>query len=244
MRTLVIDELKNDEGFFHFDARSIEFIETNGFPADIGPDSKNAETNPKVFFSTGIKGILEIMDVWLIWRMNKDHNMSPGWQKEFLSEQYLEDEEKKNKTFSNMYDWLRERRYFKLSLTEGEDYIDGDIDEAKQSAIEDRINCAKRNMASWKYDFLKQMYKGKIRHNNEKVEDWNLHTIVNVGVQPEKITQLVTPTGETDVLSIVEYLYKNYENKAEFRLLNDFMHFVQEKRMAQPAKKVKIYSTN
>ncbi len=87
--------MDKDNTLFHFDVRNIDFIEQFGFPADIGLDSKNAERNPKVFFSKEIKGILDIIDVWIIWRMNKDHQHSENWTKDFLMGSYLNDEEKK-----------------------------------------------------------------------------------------------------------------------------------------------------
>ena len=138
MKKITLSSLDIDNTLFHFDVRDISFIEENGFPANIGRDSKNAETTPKVFFSKGIKGVLELIDVWIIWRMNRDHQNSDNWTKEFLSGEYLKNEEKKEITFNNMYEWLSQRRYYKLDLIEGIDYLKNDIDEAKQSALDDK----------------------------------------------------------------------------------------------------------
>lgn len=57
MKKITLSSLDIDNTLFHFDVRDISFIEENGFPANIGRDSKNAETTPKVFFSKGIKGV-------------------------------------------------------------------------------------------------------------------------------------------------------------------------------------------
>ena len=102
MKKVNIDDLDIETTLFHFDIRDERFVEQYGFPADIGPDSKNAEKTPKVFFSKGIKGVLDIIDVWIIWRMNNDHQNSKNWTNEFLSGVYLKDEEKKEITFENM----------------------------------------------------------------------------------------------------------------------------------------------
>lgn len=49
MKKITLSSLDIDNTLFHFDVRDISFIEENGFPANIGRDSKNAETTPKVF---------------------------------------------------------------------------------------------------------------------------------------------------------------------------------------------------
>ena len=116
MKILSLDEIDLEETYFHFDVRSIDYIEQYGFPPDIGNHSKNAEKTPKVFFSKGINGVLDIIDVWLIWRMNKDNENESSWTMEFLTEEYLKDGRKKNITFENMYEWLKLRKYYKLDL--------------------------------------------------------------------------------------------------------------------------------
>lgn len=56
MRKVIINSLDVENTLFHFDVREINFIEQYGFPAEIGPDSKNAEKTPKVFFSKRCEG--------------------------------------------------------------------------------------------------------------------------------------------------------------------------------------------
>lgn len=231
MRKVIIDSLDMDNTLFHFDVRDISFIEKYGFQADIGPDSKNAEKTPKVFFSKGIKGVLNIIDVWLIWRMNKDHQNSKDWPKEFLSGTYLDNEEKKKITFNNMYEWLMQRRYYKVDLLLGIDYIKNDIDEAKQSAIQDKIEKENKKEVPWKFLFASEMYKEKITHNDATMEDWNMHTIVGHGISPDKITLIQTKDGREDALSIIELLYQQYDNKEEFRILNSFIAYCEKRRI-------------
>ena len=230
MKKVILDSLDMDKTLFHFDAREINYIEQYGFPAEIGPDSKSAEKTKKVFFSKGVKGVLDIIDVWLIWRMNKDHHNSEDWTKEFLSGDYLYDEKKKEITFDNMYEWLEQRRYYKVELIEGIDYLENDIDEAKQSAIQDKVEKENTKGIPWKYLFAYEMYKGKINHNDETMEDWNMHTITGHGISSDKIFLIETCDGKDDALSVVEILYSRYEPKDEFRLLNSFMNYCKKRR--------------
>ena len=177
-----------------------------------------------------MKGVLDIIDVWLIWRMNKDHQKSEDWTKEFLSGDYLYDEIKKEITFDNMYEWLEQRRYYKVELIEKIDYLENDIDEAKQSAIEDKVEKENTKGIPWKYLFAYEMYKGKINHNDETMEDWNMHTITGHGISSDKIFLIETCDGKDDALSVVETLYSRYEPKDEFRLLNSFMNYCKKRR--------------
>ena len=230
MKKITLSSLDIDNTLFHFDVRDISFIEENGFPANIGRDSKNAETTPKVFFSKGIKGVLELIDVWIIWRMNRDHQNSDNWTKEFLSGEYLKNEEKKEITFNNMYEWLSQRRYYKLDLIEGIDYLKNDIDEAKQSALDDKSNKENTKEIPWKFLFAYEMYKGKINHNDASMEDWNMHTITGHGISTNKISLIQDENGKDDALTIIELLYQQYQNKEEFRILNSFMEYCQIRR--------------
>ncbi len=45
-----------------------------------------------------------------------------------------------------MYEWLIKRKYYKVDLLQGIDYIENDIDEAKQSAIQDKIKKEKHKI--------------------------------------------------------------------------------------------------
>ena len=229
MQKVFIDSLDLNNTFFHFDIRDVGFIEKYGFLADIGPDSENAERTPKVFFSKGIKGVLDIIDVWLIWRMNKDHYKTKNWIEEFLSEAYLNDDVKKEETFNNMHQWLKKRKYYKLDLVEGIDYLKNDIDEAKENVLQDKYEKSKTNEMSLKYLFACQMYKNKVKHNDLTMEEWNMHTISGHDISSNKIYLIETKDGRNDALSIIKSLYEQYDNKDEFRLLNSFIYYCKNK---------------
>lgn len=229
MKILSLDEIDLEETYFHFDVRSIDYIEQYGFPPDIGNDSKNAEKTPKVFFSKGINGVLDIIDVWLIWRMNKDNENESSWTMEFLTEEYLKDERKKNITFENMYEWLKLRKYYKLDLIPYIDFIPNDLDEAKKQALDNKKECENTNKKPWKYLFAMQMYKGKIKHYDVTMEDFNMHTKTNCGVSKDSITLLKTKDGKFDALSIVIELYDKFNAKKEFRILDEFILYCKNK---------------
>ena len=203
MKKVLIDVIDKDNSFLRFDVRNFDYIEENGWPAAKGADSINAETTEKVFFSKGIKGVLDLIDVWLIWRMNRDHYQSKDWYQEFLSEDYLFDYDKKLITFNNMKEWLAERKYYLVDLVEGIDYLENDVDEAKMSVI-----CDKEKGEINRYLFAQQMYKGRTKcFDDTMVETWNMHTISERGISADKISLLITPMGDCDALSIIQYLY-------------------------------------
>ena len=229
MNTKYLKELDLNNTLFHFDVRSEDYILTHGFPPDRGKDSENAEITKKVFFSKGISGVLNLIDVWIIWRMNKEYYSFPDWSKEFISGSFIEDREKKEHIFNIMIDWLKERTYYKLDLVEGIDYLSTDVDEAKRSAIDNRIECKNTANIPWKYLYTSVMYNNSFSDYSDTVEEWNMHTLVNQGVSKGKITKLVASNNETDALSIIEELYSMYKHKEDFRLLNEFIEYYQKK---------------
>ena len=225
MKKININQVDLENSLFHFDYRDIDFIDKNGFPADIGPDSKNAELTPKVFFIRGAKGVLDIIDVWIIWRMNREFSNTEGWVREFLSGDYLFDEEKKEHVFKIMYEWLSERKYYLLNLVEGQDYFEDDVDEVKLSALNDKKECEKNNTIPWKYLFAREMYNTKILKAGLSMEEWNMHTISGHGIKPELITLIETENGKNDALTVVKSLYEIYGNSEEYRILNSFINY-------------------
>lgn len=230
MKSVNINEIDLNKVLFHFDARENEYISRYGFPADIGPYSRNAEETPKVFFSKGVKGVLDLIDVWIIWRMNKDHNNSQNrdWVNEFLSGAYLSDYEKLNITFNNIYDFFADRKYYTVDLIEGYDYLNDDVDEVKKSSLLDKEKFMRLKITPWKYLFAKEMYKGKVKKTNMEMEDWNMHTISGKGVEPEKISLIIDDNGNDSALMVIKNLYSRYEDKNDFRILNEFMEYVCE----------------
>lgn len=235
MKTININEIDLDNTLFHFDARDMEYISRYGFSADIGPYSRNAEETPKVFFSKGIQGVLDLIDVWIIWRMNKDHNNSKNknWVNEFLLGTYLNDYEKLYVTFDNIYNFFADRKYYVVDLIDGYDFIKDDIDEVKRNSILEKDRSFDLKVTPWKYLFAKEMYKGKVKKSNMEMEDWNMHTISGKGVEPEKISLIIDDNGNDNALMVIKYLYNKFANKDNFRILNEFMQYVYELERVQ-----------
>ena len=109
MKKITIDDLP-ENSFFHFTHISnIEDIKENGLKSTVGENSAGIENTPKVFFSVGEMGILEIMEVWLRILINKIYGSKDilnlynyeryeekqerliTWADEFISQKYLDD---------------------------------------------------------------------------------------------------------------------------------------------------------
>ena len=240
MEKVLVDEL-NEESLLHFDyINSIENIENKGIQPHIGENAIGLEDTPKVFFSKGELGILKVTEVWLRWLMNRifgtndrlgihknltkeeQQEIEKKWIKEFLSGKYKEDEEKKKVLFDYFYKYLKERTYFLLDIKEGEEYSSNDIDEIKS-----KLNKKEDNL---KKAFAKIMYGEFSDINSIKMDDWNMHTKTGIGVTKDKIKQVETTDGKTDMLSIVLYLYEKHKKIPHTHfLLDDFIKYAKKK---------------
>lgn len=126
MEKISLDELK-DDSLFHFTHQAnIETISNEGLKPTIGANAFGIEETPKIFFSKGELGIIKVTEVWLRWLMNRIYgpndrlgiykNLTPEendkrlseWAKEFLSGEYKNDKEKKEKLFKYFYIYLKE----------------------------------------------------------------------------------------------------------------------------------------
>ena len=55
-----------------------------------------------------------------------------------------------------------------------------------------------------------------------------MHTISGKGVEPEKISLIIDDNGNDSALIVIKNLYSRYEDKNDFRILNEFMEYVCE----------------
>ena len=146
MKKITIDDLP-ENSFFHFThINNIEDIKENGLKSTVGENSAGIENTPKVFFSVGEIGILEIMEVWLRILINKIYGSKDilnlynyeryeekqerliTWADEFISQKYLDDSIRKGLLFEYFYNYLKERIYLVLDIEEGKDYLIDDLD--------------------------------------------------------------------------------------------------------------------
>ena len=100
MKKITIDDLP-ENSFFHFThIDNLEDIEENGLKSTIGENAAGIENTPKVFFSVGEKGIIEIMEVWLRILINNIYG-----SKDILKFYSAESEEKKRERIAT---WIEE----------------------------------------------------------------------------------------------------------------------------------------
>lgn len=222
MKKVRLTDLDDQESFFHFSpAAAISSVEEKGLEARIGNHSKAGEKTEKIFFSKGIIGALEACDVWIKWMMNNGYsekdsyglyhgktleerkNSIETWNKEFLSREYLKDSAKQRIIFNLVYESLKKQVYYKLDLIEGVDFNYNDIDEIKERTA------LKKDQGDFShYIYQKEMYGYFSDVDSLVMDQWNIHTKANKGVEKEKISQVVSSTGAEDGLSIVQEMYE------------------------------------
>ena len=242
MKKITIDDLP-ENSFFHFTHISnIEDIKENGLKSTVGENSAGIENTPKVFFSVGEIGILEIMEVWLRILINKIYGSKDilnlynyeryeekqerliTWADEFISQKYLDDSIRKGLLFEYFYNYLKERIYLVLDIEEGKDYLIDDLDEHKA-----KLN---NEQASLEYLIAKEQYGPFSDFNTNQVDNWNMHTKTNTSISRDKIKQVTTNIGEEDVLSIVLEVYAKNKWEIEYRLLlDDFIEYAKNKEL-------------
>lgn len=242
MEKVVLDDLKEDSLFHFTHQKSLDEIEKSGLKPVIGANANGVEETPKIFFSKGKLGVIKVTEVWLRWLMNKIYGVNDRlgmykklteeenkeriskWTKEFLSKEYLNDQEKKDKLFEYVYDYFKERTYLQLDINDGIEYNLNDYDENKLKFHTDKTK---------NYDFAKIMYGEFSDINNPIMDDWNMHTKTNTGVDKTKIKQVTTKDGKTDMLSIIIDLYDKYKNIPHNGfLLDEFIEYSKKKEEA------------
>ena len=248
MKKITIDDL-SDNSFFHFThIDNLEDIKENGLKSTVGENSAGIENTPKVFFSVGKTGIIEIMEVWLRILMNKIYGSKDilnfysaeveekknkrisRWTNEFINQRYLEDNLKKELLFEYFYNYLKERVYLALDIEEGKDYLIDDLDEYKVALNKEKD--------SIEYLIAKEQYGPFSNFNTNQVDTWNMHTKVNTPISRDKIKQVITKHGEEDVLSIVKDVYNKNREKLDYKLLlDDFIEYVREKELIKEGRK-------
>lgn len=223
--------------FFHYSWKKyLESYDKNGMKPVIGENSDGIDPEASIFFSKGVEGVLELWDVWLKWRLNRQNNpqFNGATQEEikatnerFRIGQISEDERKnwyywieifKNKKYfenPSMLERLYEYQfteminsdYFILDLKEHEDFIYDQVDIKKKLAIE------KSKKTGGKIDSLTSTQYGYYSDFSSPIVDkWNMQTIPgkNITIEPSRIKRL-TIDGKTDVFSIMKYMYDRYQ---------------------------------
>lgn len=241
MENISIEDL-SENSLFHFTHNSnLENINSDGILPKIGENATGIERTEKTFFSKGELGVLKASEVWLRWLMNRIFGVSDRlglykdesfedrqkrlreWTHEFLEGNYLEDSNKKEVLFEYFYNYLKERTYLVLDIEENKDYFLADEDENKVNLVQmdNKITT----------DFAKVMYGPFSNMETTTMDDWNMHTITGTTIPKERIKQVTTPDGKTDMLSIVLYIYSKYKDMSHDRLLlDDFIEYAKKKQ--------------
>lgn len=230
MKTIELKDLDENNTLYHFtDKRNLKQIESLGLIPMIGNHAKGIEKTKKVFFSKGNIGFLKICDVWINWiiygygmddyLVSKTKIDSSGIResideyKEIFKTGKIHTKENIERAFQYMTVFMNQNVLLSLDIVEGKHYKNDDIDEAKERACDQ--------------EFINFMYCGYVSSNN-KVEDFNMHTISNESVQASKIS-LVNIDKDENALSILKRIYKIEKEKNKnlsFEFLDEFMEYL------------------
>ena len=242
MKKVILDEIKYNPCLLHFTHKNnYSEIKKEGLIPLIGENSKGIEKSPKIFFSKGIDGALEVSEVWLRLLLNKIFGQSDilglyqnlsklekkevmnNWYNELFSGNFIKDFEKKQILFDYYYKDLEERIYLLFDIIDKKEYDSQAIDENKETII--------NGDSEFKYKITNILYGNFSNIDNPIVEKWNMHTIPNISIGKEKIKQIVTKEGEEDVLSIIIDMYENYNGKLNgVPLLDGFIEYTKQRK--------------
>ena len=235
---LTLEELSSK--FFHFCSNNYaKEFDTIGIKPRIGKNSIGLDTEPSIFFSQGVEGILEVWDVWFKWKLNRLFNPIHDqsfkeedvikWYYYYKNEEFYENDEILAHTFETMIKEMEDSSYYLLNLIENEEFTYNQIDHKKASALENAKTNGRIN------PMFKIMYGDYSRFDTTIVDKWNMQTIPgkDITITPDRI-QVLSTNGKTDVVSIVLDLYKKYQNEAENKvnlpMLEKFVNYVENKQ--------------
>ena len=220
---------------FHFTNKdNLIGIDQKGLVPRIGENANGIEKTPKIFFAKGVKGALEICNVWIRWFIYKkqhknyhrgiDHPVDSVLANLKFNQDFIDGkiytEEIKQECFEEFYNYMKENRYLILDLQEGIDYSENDIDEKKADLISRK-----------REDLLVAMY-GKVDTTSEdkyKMERWNMHTIAGVTISQDKI-QILKDGDKYSALDIIQTLREKVNNNTlDLGLLDEFLEYTKHK---------------
>jgi cytochrome c553 len=228
-----------DNYFYHYSwEKFLPFYDINGIKSAIGENSQGIDPEASIFFSKGIEGVLELWDVWLKWRLNRQNNPKykgntpeeiqnsikrfqngnisasekkqwDDWVEKFKNNKCLEDNYIMEQLYNYEFNEMQNSCYFTMDLKENDEFTYDQVDIKKQWAIE----TAKRWQRDINPSVLKQ-YGEYSDFSTSKVDKWNMQTIPgkNILIEPHRITRL-NVDGKTDVYSIVKFMYDKYKKE-------------------------------
>lgn len=236
-----LGDLDIENTYFHFtDATRLKSIKETGLKSDIGEHSKGLDKKASVFFQLGMIPFIQGCDSWIKWVMHKMYgeankygfydglpkneikSKQHEWRKIFLSEEYLSDNERKEKAFELIYNALKRKILLTLDLKPGIDFSFDDIDYNKQERLAEK---EKGDIIPYLY--MKEMY-GKYSEVDSTVMDkWNMHTYFGIDIEPERLMQVADSEERTDLLHILMEMCDRCKFYKDFKVdvLEEFTSF-------------------
>ena len=239
INNMTLEELNSK--FFHFCSNNYSnAFDTVGIKPRIGKNSVGLDTEPSIFFSKGVEGILEVWDVWFKWKLNRLynplHNQNAkeediiNWYYYYTNKEFYNNEEILSGTFDHMIEEMENSSYYLLDLIENEEFKYDQIDHKKVEAIKNaKINGRINPMTQI-------MYGEYSRFDTPIVDKWNMQTIPgkDITITPDRI-KVLCADGKTDVMTILLNLYERYQNesinKVDLPMLDKFVEYVNNKNM-------------
>ncbi len=225
--------------FFHYSWKKyLESYDKIGIKPIIGENSDGVDSKSSIFFSKGIEGVLELWDVWLKWRLNRQNNpqyrgntsdeikatldryrtnnITDEERKEwyywidYLKEKkYLSNNEMLTKLFEYQYNEMVNSVYLLMNLKDNEEFTYNQIDEKKQKAI----NYSKKSGRGID-PVVSAQYGAYSDLSTPIVDKWNMQTIPgkDMTIEPSRLKKLII-NGNNDVYSIIKYMYDQYKKE-------------------------------
>lgn len=230
LRRVNLCDLDLDRAYFHF-TKTIDLarIEKNNLTPEISASLAMVDSSRRLYFSTGVNGMLKYHDVYLKWMMNNTYGEKNlrkkydddvfktkmyEWTKEFLSNEYKNDEYKKNTVFTKYYHDMLECTYLVINVSNACDYNKDEYDEVKVKYNLDKD--------STDYLIMKKIYGDYSDFDSKVMESWNMSTFRRRYVMTKDIRVVKLDVLDANVVDILKYMYDNYKD-TKYDLLDDFM---------------------
>ena len=230
LRRVDLKDLELSRAYFHFDKISnLGRIEKDDLTSKIADCSALIKETRRIYFSTGVSGILKFHDVYLKWRMNEtfgkraienkyDDNLKKTkiyeWNRTFITKEYKKDDYRKNIVFTKYYHDMLEYCYMVLNVSNGCDYNRLEYDEIKTKYNHDED--------STDYLIMKEIYGEYSNFDSKMTDSWNMATFRGRYVATKDIRVVTLDNKDANVIDILKYVYDNYKD-TEYDLLDDFM---------------------
>lgn len=214
-----IKELNKTTVFLHYtDKRNVKSIFSVGLLPKIGKNSKNIELNKKVFFTEGFDNTLFLMDSWIKWLVLRPksnfiykcgcfymtHKIFPKIVVDLIFKNWIKSDKKVKYACEKLDNILKNSVFLKLDLVENVDFSYSDIDEVKNQSFS-------RKQLGYVYTYGSDV-------SDSKMELWNMHTLKDKIIEPEKIKliEINNNCAKDIVLYMVDNTDLSIEDKCPF----------------------------